>query len=95
MTVKSGRVDFGVGEECGQHTVLSHQDAESPPIEVRAAELPPLARGHDDALLEYLLPLMLLIFLLLLVRLILFVLLVLSMLMVGPIDAFHCVLDWY
>eukprot|EP00903_Cladosiphon_okamuranus_P019531 g17962.t1 len=34
VAVKNGRVDFGVGDVCGQRTVLSYQDADSP-IEVR------------------------------------------------------------
>ncbi|CAM9887551.1 unnamed protein product, partial [Ectocarpus sp. 4 AP-2014] len=34
VAVKHGRLDFGVGDVCGQRTVLSHQDKESP-IEVR------------------------------------------------------------
>ncbi|CAM9186151.1 unnamed protein product, partial [Hapterophycus canaliculatus] len=33
VAVKNGRVDFGVGDICGQRTVLSYQDPESP-IEV-------------------------------------------------------------
>lgn len=33
VAVKHGRVDFGVGDVCGQRTVLSYQDADSP-IEV-------------------------------------------------------------
>ncbi|CAM9095482.1 unnamed protein product [Pylaiella littoralis] len=34
VAVRNGRVDFGVGDDCGQRTVLSYQDADSP-IEVR------------------------------------------------------------
>lgn len=30
VAVKHGRVDFGVGDVCGQHTVLSYQDPDSP-----------------------------------------------------------------
>lgn len=33
MAWKNGRLDFGVGDVCGQHTVLSYQDAD-PPLEV-------------------------------------------------------------
>lgn len=33
IAVKNGRIDFGVGDTCGQHTVLSYQDPEAP-IEV-------------------------------------------------------------
>lgn len=33
IAVKNGRIDFGVGDNCGQHTVLSYQDPEYP-IEV-------------------------------------------------------------